>query len=121
MQLTFFQNREFICHWPGCNVKTTDRNQIEFHHISPRELGPRVNSNVTLTLCPTHHRMIYHTESKKGPHSINSPNKLQILHIYPVAPSGYAVEFKRFNDETFFECYDGDYRNGDIENDHEQQ
>jgi hypothetical protein len=63
--------------------------------------------------------MIFHPECKKGHHSINSPTKLQILNIYPAAPDGYAVEFKRFNDETFFECYDGDYRNGDIENDNE--
>lgn len=112
MQLTFIQNKDFICHFPGCTIRTKDRNQIEFHHISPRELGNRLNSGVTLTFCPTHHRMIYHPESKTGPHSINSPNKLQILHIYPAAPDGYAVEFKNFNDETFFEFFKGTYRNG---------
>ena len=115
MELQYFCPRTYICHWPGCDVKTEDRNQIEFHHISPRELGPRVNSNVTLTFCPTHHRMIFHPESKHGAHSINSPNKLQILHIYPVAPSGYAVEYKMFNDNTFFECFEGDYRNGSVD------
>ena len=115
LQLTFIQNRDFICHWPGCRLKTKDRNQIEFHHIVPRELHPRLNQGVTLSYCPSHHRMIFHPESTKGPHSINSPNKLQILNIYPVAPSGYAVEYKRFNDETFFEFFEGDYRNGEVE------
>ena len=115
MQLTFIQNRDFICHWPGCRLKTKDRNQIEFHHIVPRELHPRLNQGVTLSYCPSHHRMIFHPESTKGPHSINSPNKLQILNIYPVAPSGYAVEYKRFNDEIFFEFFEGDYRNGEVE------
>lgn len=115
MQLTFIQNRDFICHWPGCRLKTKDRNQIEFHHIIPRELHPRLNQGVTLSYCPSHHRMIFHPESTKGPHSINSPNKLQILNIYPVAPSGYAIEYKRFNDEIFFEFFEGDYRNGEVE------
>lgn len=59
--------------------------------------------------------MIYHPECKKGPHSINSPNKLQILNIYPVAPSGYAVEYKRFNDQIFLEFFEDDYRNGEKE------
>jgi hypothetical protein len=37
MELTIIQNKEFICHWPGCPIHTTDRNQIEFHHIVPKE------------------------------------------------------------------------------------
>jgi hypothetical protein len=57
--------------------------------------------------------MIFHPECKKGHHSINSPTKLQILNIYPAAPNGYAVEFKRFNNETFFEFFEGTYRNGE--------
>lgn len=111
MQLTIIPNKEYICHWPGCSIHTSDRNQIEFHHIIPRELGNRLNCHVTLSFCPTHHRMIWHPECKKGPHSINSPNKLQILHIYPVAPEGYAVEYKDFNDKVFFEYFEGTYAN----------
>lgn len=57
--------------------------------------------------------MIFHPECKKGHHSINSPTKLQILNIYPAAPNGYAVEFKRFNNETFFEFFERTYRNGE--------
>lgn len=59
--------------------------------------------------------MIYHPECKHGAHSINSPNKLQILYIYPTAPAGYAIEYKRFNDETFFELFEGDYKNGQMD------
>jgi len=120
MELTIIQNKEFICHWPGCSVKTTDRNQIEFHHIVPRELWPRLNQHVTLSFCPTHHRMIWHPECKNGPHSRNSPNKLQILNIYPVAPEGYAVEYKDFNDKTFFEYFEGTYANHIDEDDDER-
>lgn len=57
--------------------------------------------------------MIFHPECKNGHHSINSPTKLQILNIYPTAPDGYAVEFERFNKETFFEFFEGTYRNGE--------
>ena len=35
------------------------------------------------------------------------------MNIYPTAPDGYAVEFKRFNNETFFEFFEGTYRNGE--------
>lgn len=66
-----------------------------------------------MTFCPTHHRMIWHPECKEGPHSRNSPNKLQILNIYPTAPSGYAVEFKNFQDKVFYECYEGTYQTGE--------
>ena len=103
--------KEYKCHWPGCTMKTTDRSQIELHHISPKELGNRLNSGVTLSFCPTHHRLIYHPECKHGHHSIPAANKLQILHIYPTAPDGYAVEYKNMLGKVWFECFDGDYRN----------
>lgn len=100
----------YICHFPGCHVRTSERGQIEYHHIVPKELGRWLNGEVVLSFCPTHHRMIYHPDCKKGHHSINSPSKLQILHIYPTAPEGYAVEFKDFQGNTFMELFDGDYR-----------
>ena len=68
---------------------------------------------MTLSFCPTHHRMIWHPECKTGPHSRNSPGKLQILHVYPVAPDGYAVEYKDFRDNVFYECFDGTYLTGE--------
>ena len=110
-------NKEYKCHWPGCNFKTTNRSEIELHHISPRELGTRLNSHVTLSFCPTHHRMIYHPECKYGHHSIKAENKLIIHHIYPTAPEGYAVEFENMRGYTWFECFTGTYANKEELND----
>jgi hypothetical protein len=69
-----------------------------------------LNSGVTLSFCPTHHRLIYHPECKHGHHSIPAANKLQVLHIYAMGPSGYAVEYKNMQGLTWFECFEGDYR-----------
>lgn len=95
----------FICHFPGCTYKTEDRSKIEFHHIIPRELWPRLNQNVTLTLCPTHHHLIYHPESTSGPHSIQSKDSLSIDGIYKTN-KGYAVIYKDINDQEITEWFD---------------
>ena len=95
----------FICYFPGCTYKTEDRSKIEFHHIIPRELWPRLNQNVTLTLCPTHHRLIYHPESTSGPHSIQSKDSLSIDGIYKTN-KGYAVIYKDINDQEITEWFD---------------
>lgn len=87
-------NYTYICHWPNCKFTTENRNEIEYHHIVPKELGERLNSNVVLSYCPTHHRLIYHPECKHGHHSINGDNKLQILGIYPTSHQGHAIEYK---------------------------
>lgn len=101
----------YKCHWPNCDYCTENRNEIEYHHIVPRELWPRLNSQVVLSFCPTHHRLIYHPECKYGHHSIAGNNKLQIIHIYPTSDMhGYAVEYKNARGDTFFECFEGDYR-----------
>lgn len=100
---------EYKCHWPNCQFRTKERAQIEFHHIVPQELGPRLNSNVTLTFCPTHHRMIYYPGSKHGHHSIKADNKLIIHHIYPCAPSGYAVEYENMQGKIWTEIFEGNY------------
>ena len=73
---------KYTCHWPGCQYTTTNRDEIEYHHIIPKELGNRLNCNVVLSYCPTHHHLIWHPECKHGHHSINGPVKLQIHNIY---------------------------------------
>lgn len=83
----------YICHFPGCDYCTELRSKIELHHIIPKELWPRLNQNVTLSFCPTHHRLIYHPECKSGPHSIQSENSLEILGIYKTT-KGYSVGYK---------------------------
>lgn len=103
--------KEYKCHWPNCQFHTNIRSEIELHHIIPRELGARLNCHVTLSFCPTHHRMIYHPECKHGHHSIKSDNKLIIHNIYPTAPEGYAVEFENMKGLKWFECFTGSYVN----------
>ena len=39
---------EYKCHWPNCQYHTDERSLIEFHHIVPRELWPRLNKHVML-------------------------------------------------------------------------
>lgn len=106
---------EYKCHWPGCNFKTMERTEIELHHIVPRELGPRLNCHVRLSYCPTHHRMIYHPEAKHGPHSVKTNSKLKILHIYPVAPEGYAVEYENMQGLTWMEYFSGTYQYDEVD------
>ena len=101
----------YKCHWPGCTYHTTNRNEIEYHHIIPKELGNRLNSNVVLSFCPTHHRLIWHPECKNGHHSINGTTKLQIHHIYPTAQLDvYAIEYETYYGNIFYEFFTGDYR-----------
>ena len=102
---------EYKCHWPNCQYHTDERSLIEFHHIVPKELWPRLNKHVTLSYCPTHHRMIYHPESTKGHHSIKTDTKLIIKGIYPAAPGGYAVEYQNMKGMIFYEFYEGSYTN----------
>lgn len=101
----------YKCHWPGCTYHTHNRNEIEYHHIIPKELGNRLNSQVVLSFCPTHHRLIWHPECKNGHHSINGPTKLQIHNIYPTSDiNGYAVEYETYYGNVFYEFFTGDYR-----------
>lgn len=95
----------YICHYPGCTYKTENRNKIDFHHIVPRELWPRLNQNVTLSFCPTHHRLIYHPETKSGMHSIKSEDSLEILGIFKTT-HGYSVEYRNADGIEFFEDFD---------------
>lgn len=84
---------KYKCHFPNCSYSTDDRNKIEFHHIVPRELWPRLNQNVTLCLCPTHHRLIWHPECKYGPHSIKGKESLEVVGIFR-STKGYSVIYK---------------------------
>lgn len=97
--------QKYICHYPGCEYETETRSKIEFHHIVPRELWPRLNQNVTLTFCPTHHRLIYHPECKHGAHSIQSDQSLIILGIYKTT-RGYSVGFKDINNKEIYVDFD---------------
>lgn len=95
----------YICHFPGCEYCTESRSKIELHHIVPKELWPRLNQKVTLSFCPTHHRLIFHPECKSGPHSKASEDSLEILGIYKTS-KGYTVGFKDMNGNEIFNDFD---------------
>ncbi len=59
----------YKCCFPGCNYETNSRSLIEFHHIHPRELFVQHSSRVTIPLCPTHHKLIYHPDATSGQHA----------------------------------------------------
>ena len=59
----------YKCCFPGCNYETKSRSLIEFHHIHPRELFVQHSSRVTIPLCPTHHKLIFHPDATSGQHA----------------------------------------------------
>lgn len=95
----------YICHYPGCEYCTESRSKIELHHIIPRELWPRLNQKVTLSFCPTHHRLIYHPECSHGPHSVQTDKSLEILGIFK-SNKGYSVEYRDKDGNEFFEDFE---------------
>lgn len=46
----------YTCLFPDCTYKTNDRNQIDWHHVKPKELGGSDLPGNRMWLCPNHHR-----------------------------------------------------------------
>ncbi|MEM4261007.1 MAG: HNH endonuclease signature motif containing protein [Candidatus Woesearchaeota archaeon] len=61
-----------------CDYKTLNRNNIEYHHIIPKELNGVDNSYNRVYLCPNHHKMIYVDGSLNGIHSIKNSDSIII-------------------------------------------
>jgi hypothetical protein len=83
----------YRCVFPNCTYETEDRSLIEFHHIHPKELGVKLNKDVTIPLCPTHHKMIYHPGATAGQHSENRPGSLEVVQV-ATTTAGKAVVFR---------------------------
>ena len=88
--------KKYRCVFPGCGYETDDRRLIEFHHIKPRELGNTLNRDVTIPLCPTHHKLIYCPESTAGQHSRMDCNSLSVVQVTNTT-AGKAVIFCDMN------------------------
>jgi len=71
----------YICKFPDCTYTTKDRNTIDYHHIIPKELNGKDGANNRISLCPTHHRMIFVPNAKTGLHSIKTKNSIIIKNI----------------------------------------
>ena len=84
---------KYHCVFPSCDYETDDRSLIEFHHIHPKETGARLNAEVTIPLCPVHHKMIYYPGSRSGQHSVPRANSLEVVQVANTT-SGKAVIFR---------------------------
>lgn len=83
----------YKCCFPKCKYETDDRALIEFHHVNPRELGNTLNRNVTIPLCPIHHKLIYHPDATSGQHSICHPGSMSVVQVARTN-TGNAVIFR---------------------------
>ena len=83
----------YHCVFPNCTYETDDRSLIEFHHVHPKELGVKLNKDVTIPLCPTHHKMIYHPGATAGQHSECHPESLSVVQVTNTT-TGKAVIFR---------------------------
>lgn len=90
---------KYYCSFPNCSYETDSRSKIDFHHITPKEIDP--NSKVLLSLCKTHHSLIYHPLAKHGQHSILTENCLEILGKYK-STIGESIHYKKPDGTKFF-------------------
>lgn len=67
--ICYITGMSYKCCFPGCPYETASRPLIEFHHTHLREAGNRLGKGVTIPLCPTHHKLIYHPEATSGQHA----------------------------------------------------
>jgi len=84
---------KYRCVFPGCNYETDERRLIEFHHVNPKELGVKLNRELTIQLCPVHHKLIYHPDAKTGQHAKCSENSLSVVQVANTT-TGKAVIFR---------------------------
>lgn len=91
--------KKYKCMFPGCSHETDNKSFIEFHHIFPRELRVKLNSYITVSLCPLHHKYIYHPQSQSGQHSIKHKESLEILGIFN-SSNGEYIRYMDNNEKT---------------------
>jgi len=83
----------YRCVFPNCPYETSDRSLMEFHHVHLRESGVKLNKDVTIPLCPVHHKLIYHPEATSGPHSVQHDGSLSVVQVTNTT-TGKAVIFR---------------------------
>jgi len=84
---------KYKCVFPNCDYETDNRALMEFHHINPKELKVKLNKDIEIPLCPNHHKLIFHPETKAGQHSRQYENSLSVVQVTNTT-TGQAVIFK---------------------------
>jgi hypothetical protein len=84
---------KYKCVFPNCDYETDNRALMEFHHINPKELKVKLNKDIEIPLCPNHHKLIFHPETKSGQHSRQYDNSLSVVQVTNTT-TGQAVIFK---------------------------
>lgn len=84
---------KYKCVFPDCDYETDNRALMEFHHINPKELKVKLNKDIEIPLCPNHHKLIFHPETKAGQHSRQYENSLSVVQVTNTT-TGQAVIFK---------------------------
>lgn len=89
-------NLKYKCCFPGCHYETDNRSLIEFHHTHLRESKRRLGKEVTIPLCPTHHKLVYHPDATAGQHAERTPESMEVVMVTNTT-HGKAVIFKDFD------------------------
>lgn len=84
---------KYKCVFPNCPYETDNRALMEFHHVNPRELKVKLNKDIEIPLCPNHHKLIFHPETKAGQHSRQYENSLSVAQVTNTT-TGQAVIFR---------------------------
>ena len=84
---------KYKCVFPNCPYETDNRALMEFHHVNPRELKVKLNKDIEIPLCPNHHKLIFHPETKAGQHSRQYENSLSVVQVTNTT-TGQAVIFR---------------------------
>jgi hypothetical protein len=92
---------KYKCSFPYCDYCTTTRSKIEYHHIVPREIDPSPQNKVTVSLCPTHHRLIYYPGATVGIHAITDPSSLQIVETLK-STEGKTIHYESMDGSRFY-------------------
>ena len=83
---------KYSCEYPNCDFCTNHKNQINNHHIIPKEAGGSNDKWNRILLCGTHHLFIFCPESKNGIHAQKCSNSI-ILLGWKMTTAGKMLEY----------------------------
>ena len=86
----------YKCEGPDCDFHTKHRNNIEKHHIIPKENGGKNISSNLIMLCPNCHGKIFiDNASLSSKHHIKTENYIILNRILP-STNGLVLEYEDY-------------------------